>query len=79
MQGSLLLVGVNRLGMAVVFGGDDLEELTALADPLIYYAVYRNEPNMVTTTQEEFLVTYRDDPYWERKHEGSPRGQGPRH
>lgn len=68
MQGSLIVVGVNRLGMAAVFGGDDLEELRELAQPLIYYAVYRNDPSMVTTTQEEFLVEYRDDPYWERRH-----------
>lgn len=68
MQGALLVVGVNRLGMATVFSGDDLAELRDLAQPLIYYAVYRNDPSMVTSTQEEFLVEYHNDPYWERKH-----------
>lgn len=64
MDDAYMVLGVNIKGMAVAFGGDDLDALIALAKPLVFYSVYQNKPGFHSTTQKRFLVLQRNDPQW---------------
>jgi len=64
MDDAYIVLGVNIKGMAVVFGGDDIDELIAMASPLLFYSVYRNEPGFHASSQKRFLVMHHNDPFW---------------
>lgn len=59
-----LLLGVTKQSYILMFGGDNLEAMEIMAEPLAYYSIYLNRPGLWSNVQREYLVSTRADPIW---------------
>lgn len=59
------LIGTGN-GVRVLWHGNSIADLETRATErnLDFYAIYRNDPKFHSSTQQEFLVCHRNDPYW---------------
>lgn len=58
------LIGLSRLGVTLIVGGNEIENLRNFAKNLQYYSIYRNKPGFWSSTQAEYLVDEDQDPLW---------------
>ena len=58
------LLGVSGENVAILFGGDSIEDLEEFGKPLKYYSIFANRVGFWGSVQKEYLVASKDDPVW---------------
>lgn len=58
------MIGMTSQHFIVYVGGNNMDDLIELGEPLLYYSIFSNKPQLWSNMQKEHLVAYKDDPLW---------------